>query len=184
MQQSIDCLKSVFNKQDNIEKFFDRLTRYLDSLFILNEEFNINAFHTVLTTLGGEDFDQSLYYCLISYDDDEMIENLQALENDYLIDRTKDLIYIYGPRLESHFFNQAQSNSINSTAVGYRKMGGQYEICLEINNYAKQNILIFDHPNNILLLCIKLLKEVKEVAEYVEIDEKIKNRLNKQIHEI
>lgn len=186
MQETISILRDVFTKQENIESFFDRLNKYLDGVFALNEDFSINAFNTVFCSLEGNDFAQALYSSIIEYDNDNFIDSLAVLENEYLIQNIKDLIFIYGPRLEKYYYKQVEIYKVRSSGAGYRKMNERYQICIEIENFANERITIYDDPNNVLILCSKLLNAVNEVNEVTKtgLDEKLKARLKKQIRNI
>lgn len=184
MQEPVSVIRNALIKQNNMEDFFNRVVKYLDGLFALKEDFSINAFDTVFSSLDSTEFAQAMYTCILGYDDDKVIDSLEGLEDEKLIQYMRDLLCIYGPRMENYFFKQAQTYNIKSSDVGYRKMYGRYQICLEIDNFASQKISLYDDPNNILLLCTRLIHEVKEITAFTELDKEVKDKLKKEIKKI
>lgn len=184
MHEAILLIQNEFKNQNNLEQFLNILEKYLNSLFSLEDDFSISSFNSVFTVLCNEDFAKSLYNCLISYDDDDLMATLQAMEDITAAESLRDLIFVFGPKLEKHFLKQMQPYSMRVSDISHRKIHGQYEIGLEISNYANQSILIFDNPNNILLLVSRLLSEINEYIEYFDLDEELLSRIKIQMKKL
>ncbi|MFZ5597096.1 MAG: hypothetical protein ACOY31_08815 [Bacillota bacterium] len=180
----IEKFKDVLNKQEDVEQFFRAVDETLQNIFKLGNDFPLKEYHSSMSLLGGDDFPQSLFMLIMSYDDKEIADGLKQLGNPRLISLTKQLIAKYGFLLAAYNAKRYRPLGIKMSDCSVVNTKNDWLIETRLVNMQGEKIVLRDFSSNFIGLCIEITSTLKDIKQNEKIDNNLIKILENNVLEL
>lgn len=182
IKECINYLNDFFTtKKNEIDFYYGTINEILKSSFELNEDdFRVESFLDSLKLIGGESFSEAIYTLILFYDDKNMSDELDKLEDKQNKHLLLKIASIYGQRFEKLFYIQNMPKAIKQIKVSMIK-NIEWNMQMSISTNDGDKISVCDTPNRYAYLCTEIIDMLKEMKRRKYISDNVLNDLKKAL---
>lgn len=166
MVSHIEKLKEILSKQNDVEQFFKTVDETLQNIFSTGNEFTLMDYHNSMSLIGGDNFAESLFMIVASYDEKDTVSILNKLDEPCLIMRTKQLMAKYGLLLNEYNAKRYRPFGIKKSDCAVVNTKENKLIELNLTNIQGEKIVLRDLSVNFIRLCIDITNTLKESGKH------------------
>jgi hypothetical protein len=181
-KESIEKLSNFFdNNEGHVDYYFNLIEEILNSLFQLKvDEFWVSYFHDSLSLIGGKDFSEAVYTILYNYDMSMFKEEIDNIKNDALKQYILKIAAIYGPKVDNIHLKNNYPNSLKYSKMMITNENDIWSIQIDITTINGNTFSVKETPDNILDLCIDMLKMLNKIKSYAKLKKRLISNLKKE----